>query len=79
LLKRRGVAPRSRTALTASSSSRFPLTPTSSASREFAQAGWILPWSQDEARRVSDGRIDSAVESAIYEGRLWAAPFTTNT
>ena len=46
---------------------------------EFAQAGWILPWSQDEARRVSDSRIDSAVESAIYEGRLWAAPFTTNT
>jgi len=46
---------------------------------EFARAGWILPWPQDAAQRVSDGRIDAAVQSAVYEGRLWAAPFATNT
>ena len=46
---------------------------------EFAQAGWILPWPQDAARQVEMGRIDAVVRSAVYEGRLWAAPFTTNT
>nr|WP_133513266.1 ABC transporter substrate-binding protein [Candidatus Thiosymbion oneisti] len=46
---------------------------------EFAQAGWILPWPQDEARQVSMGRIDAAVQSADYKGQLWAVPFTTNT
>jgi len=46
---------------------------------EFAQAGWILPWPQDAARQVEMGRIDAIVRSAVYEGRLWAVPFTTNT
>ncbi len=46
---------------------------------EFARAGWILRWPEAPARDARDGRIGSAVESATYEGRLWAAPFTTNT
>lgn len=46
---------------------------------EFAEAGWILPWPPRPARRAREGRIEAAVESATYEGRLWAAPFTTNT
>jgi multiple sugar transport system substrate-binding protein len=45
---------------------------------EFAQAGWILPWPEQLAQKASAGRIDAAVESAVYAGRLWAAPFTTN-
>lgn len=46
---------------------------------EFAEAGWILPWPQDKAREARAGRIGATVESAFYEGQLWAAPFTTNT
>jgi multiple sugar transport system substrate-binding protein len=46
---------------------------------EFAEAGWIIPWSADEARLAREGRIEAAVASASYDGCLWAAPFTTNT
>jgi multiple sugar transport system substrate-binding protein len=46
---------------------------------EFAAAGWILPWPEELARRAGMGRIDSTVASARWDGRLWAAPFTTNT
>lgn len=45
---------------------------------EFAQAGWVLPWPEEEARQVTDGRLEAAVASGSYRGRLWAAPFTTN-
>ncbi|MDT8385874.1 MAG: ABC transporter substrate-binding protein [Thiogranum sp.] len=46
---------------------------------EFAVAGWILPWQDEVARKARSGRLDTAIESATYEQRLWAAPFTTNT
>ncbi len=46
---------------------------------ELAEAGWILPWPEDQAREARAGRIGATVESASYQGRLWAVPFTTNT
>ncbi|MFO8173651.1 MAG: ABC transporter substrate-binding protein [Longimicrobiales bacterium] len=46
---------------------------------EFAEAGWILPWEDEEGRQATEGRLEAPVESARYEGRVWAAPFTTNT
>lgn len=46
---------------------------------EFAAAGWIESWPADLADRVTQGRLNSAVESATYDGHLQAAPFTTNT
>jgi multiple sugar transport system substrate-binding protein len=46
---------------------------------EFAEAGWILPWEQNLAGQVRRDRLAGAASSAIYEGRLWAIPFTTNT
>jgi multiple sugar transport system substrate-binding protein len=46
---------------------------------ELAAAGWILPWSQEAAQRAAEGRLESAVDSATYEGELWAVPFTANT
>ncbi len=46
---------------------------------EFAEAGWVLPWQQQHARSLKQGRLASAIESATYKNRLWAAPFTTNT
>ncbi|MGH7821025.1 MAG: extracellular solute-binding protein, partial [Candidatus Binatia bacterium] len=46
---------------------------------EFARAGWILPWEGESAARAVEGRLEATVRSASYRGRLWAAPFTTNT
>jgi len=46
---------------------------------EFAEAGWILPWPEPLAREISDGRLAGPLASGSYGGRLWAAPFTTNT
>jgi multiple sugar transport system substrate-binding protein len=46
---------------------------------ELAEAGWILPWPEGLAREVTEGRLSGPVVSATYAGRLWAAPFTTNT
>lgn len=46
---------------------------------ELAEAGWILPWPEHLAREVTEGRLSGPVASATYAGRLWAAPFTTNT
>ncbi|WP_211353948.1 ABC transporter substrate-binding protein [Thiohalocapsa marina] len=46
---------------------------------EFARAGWILPWPEPLAEHARAGRIPSTVDSASDGGRLWAAPFTTNT
>ena len=46
---------------------------------EFANAGWILPWEDPQRQQVTDGVFDSVVESASYEGELYAAPFTSNT
>lgn len=46
---------------------------------EFAQAGWILPWTGEAAEQAKAGRIGATVRSATYQDKLWAAPFTTNT
>ncbi len=46
---------------------------------EFAEAGWIRPWSPTQAAQVTEGAIPATVETATYKGRLWAAPYTSNT
>jgi multiple sugar transport system substrate-binding protein len=46
---------------------------------EFAEAGWIRAWTGPLKDTVSQGTIPSTLQTATYEGRLWAAPFTTNT
>ncbi len=46
---------------------------------EFANAGWLLPWEEPEKSEVTDGVFPSVVESASFEGELYAAPFTSNT
>lgn len=46
---------------------------------EFAEAGWILPWQEADAREVRANRLAGAASSAIYGRQLWATPFTTNT
>ncbi len=46
---------------------------------EFANAGWIQPWEGELEQQVTDGTFDSVVEGASFEGKLYAAPFTSNT
>ncbi len=46
---------------------------------EFAAAGWVLPWPKTRAAKIRKGRLQSAIRSARYDDRLWAAPYTSNT
>jgi multiple sugar transport system substrate-binding protein len=45
---------------------------------EFAQAGWIVPWSGELARKATEGDLPGPLNTARYKGRLWVAPFTSN-
>ena len=46
---------------------------------EFANAGWVRPWSGAQERQATEGVFDSVVDSASFENELYAAPFTSNT
>lgn len=46
---------------------------------EFAQAGWILPYPTGVARQVEQGTLRVPLETGTYQGRLYAAPVSTNT
>ncbi len=46
---------------------------------EFANAGFVAPWEGADADAVTQDVFDSVVESASFEGELYAAPFTSNT
>lgn len=46
---------------------------------EFAEAGWIKPWTGANERAARRGRLEGPLKTVIYDGRVWAAPFTTNT
>jgi multiple sugar transport system substrate-binding protein len=46
---------------------------------EFAEAGWLRPWTGARAAQVSAGVLAGPLATARYQGRLWAAPFTSNT
>ena len=46
---------------------------------EFAEAGWIQPFPEDRARQITAGLLQGPVQTAKYKGKLYAAPFTSNT
>src|SRR3954465_268221 len=46
---------------------------------EFAEAGWIKPWSAADAKKVTEGDLPGPLQTAKYKGKLYAAPFTSNT
>src|SRR6195256_2127948 len=46
---------------------------------EFAEAGWIRPWSASMAQQASQGVLPGPLATAKFQGRLWTAPFTSNT
>src|SRR3954447_9013811 len=46
---------------------------------EFAEAGWIVPWTGPNQQAAAKGVIPALLASAQYKGQTWVAPFTTNT
>lgn len=46
---------------------------------EFAEAGWIKPWSGAPASQVTDGVLPGPIKTATWRGKLFAAPFNSNT
>jgi multiple sugar transport system substrate-binding protein len=46
---------------------------------EFANAGWLREWTGPRKGEVTDGAFPSVVETASFEGKLYGAPFNSNT
>jgi multiple sugar transport system substrate-binding protein len=46
---------------------------------EFANAGWLRPYEGALAQQVSKDAFDSAVKAASFDGKLYGAPFNSNT
>jgi trehalose/maltose transport system substrate-binding protein len=46
---------------------------------EFAQAGWIEPWTGGNLAQAQDGTLKPALETAMWNGQLYAVPDNTNT
>ena len=46
---------------------------------EFAGAGWIRAWTGPNKAKVEQGTLEGPLETATYQGELWAAPFNSNT
>ncbi|HSK50259.1 MAG TPA: ABC transporter substrate-binding protein [Solirubrobacterales bacterium] len=46
---------------------------------EFANAGWVEEWQGPLKQQVTEQVFPGVIETASFEGRLYAAPFNTNT
>ncbi|MDQ3642899.1 MAG: extracellular solute-binding protein [Actinomycetota bacterium] len=46
---------------------------------EFAEAGFLRPYTEDEARELTAGSLSGPIESGTWDGRLMGAPFWANT
>jgi multiple sugar transport system substrate-binding protein len=46
---------------------------------EFANAGWVEEWTGPLKQQVTKGVFPGVIETASFEGKLYAAPFNTNT
>src|SRR6266568_3849275 len=46
---------------------------------EFAEAGWIVPWTGANRAAAENGTIKPALNTAIWKGKLYAVPDNTNT
>jgi multiple sugar transport system substrate-binding protein len=46
---------------------------------EFANAGWIEPWTGADKAQVVNGTLKPALQTAMWKGQLVAAPANTNT
>ena len=46
---------------------------------EFGQAGWIVPWTGANERAATKGVLAGPLRTVQYDGKIWGAPFNTNT
>jgi multiple sugar transport system substrate-binding protein len=46
---------------------------------EFANAGWLYPFPSDARAKLSNGVLAGPLASATYQGKLYGAPYTSNT
>ena len=46
---------------------------------EFANAGWLREWSGQQAEQVTENVFDTVIDTASFEGKLYGAPFNSNT
>ncbi|HEU4461702.1 MAG TPA: ABC transporter substrate-binding protein [Solirubrobacterales bacterium] len=46
---------------------------------EFANAGWVEEWTGAEKKAVTENVFPNVIETASFDGKLYAAPFNTNT
>ena len=46
---------------------------------EFAQAGWIQPWTGSNRAQAENGTLKPALDTAIWKGKLYAVPDNSNT
>jgi multiple sugar transport system substrate-binding protein len=46
---------------------------------EFAEAGWIRPWTGANRAAASRGTLKAPLETATWKGKLYAVPYNSNT
>jgi multiple sugar transport system substrate-binding protein len=46
---------------------------------EFAEAGWLAPWPDADAAQIRKGTLQTMIQTGSWKGRLYSAPFNTNT
>ena len=46
---------------------------------EFAQAGWILPWTGTDKQQAEAGTLKAPLQTAIWNSQLYAVPYNSNT
>ena len=46
---------------------------------EFADAGWVRPWTGTEAQQVKNGVLPGPLATATWKGNLYGAPLNSNT
>jgi multiple sugar transport system substrate-binding protein len=46
---------------------------------EFAQAGWIQPWTGADKAQAENGTLQPALQTALWQGKLYAVPDNSNT
>jgi multiple sugar transport system substrate-binding protein len=46
---------------------------------ELANAGWLQPFSEEQRAQILQGVLASPIESAVWKGKLVAAPYLANT
>jgi multiple sugar transport system substrate-binding protein len=46
---------------------------------EFAAAGWIREWTGPNRAQAEEGTLEGPLKTASYEGKLYAAPYNSNT